>query len=243
MGRSAHWLRTATAVLFLLSTTSAGFAADSLKIAVIGGGGTIGQRIVREALDRGHHVTVVARDPARAAERHERLSIVQGDVLDSARVAELAAGQDVLVSAVGSARARDPDSTLYLKAAESLVGALRKLGPKAPRLIVVGGAGSLQNEAGVMLLERLSPERLPESLGQKAALDHYRAVSDVQWTYFSPAGRIEPGKRTGVFRLGGDRVVVDSKGESRISMEDYAVALIDEAERPQNVGRRFTIGY
>jgi uncharacterized protein len=168
---------------------------------------------------------------------------VQGDVLDSARMAELSSGQDVVVSAVGSARAKEPDSTLYRKAAESLVGALRKLGSGAPRLIVVGGAGSLLNEAGVMLLERLPPDRLPESLGQKAALDYYRTVSDVKWSYFSPAGRIEPGKRTGVFRLGGDRVVVDADGESRISMEDYAVALINEAERPQHVGRRFTIGY
>ena len=243
MRRSEHWSRAAAAAFLLLSIASVGFAADSLKIAVIGGGGTIGQRIVREALDRGHRVTVIARDPARVTVSHERLSIVQGNVLDAARVAELAAGQGVVVSAVGSARAKDPDPTLYRKAAESLVDALRKLGPKAPRLIVVGGAGSLQNEAGVMLLERLPPERLPESLGQKAALDHYRTVSDVQWTYFSPAGRIEPGKRTGVFRLGGDQVVVDSRGESRISMEDYAVALMDEAERPQHVGRRFTIGY
>jgi uncharacterized protein len=236
-------LKTAAAALLLLSSAPDGLAAESLKIAVIGGGGTIGQRIVREALDRGHHVTVVARTPARVTERHERLAIVQGDVLDTSRVAELAAGQDIVVSAVGSARAKEPDTTLYLKAAESLVGALRKLGPKAPRLIVVGGAGSLQNEAGVMMLERLPPERRPESLGQKAALDYYRTVSDVQWTYFSPAGRIEPGKRTGVFRLGGDRLVTDSKGESRISTEDYAVALIDEAERPRHIGRRFTIGY
>jgi putative NADH-flavin reductase len=243
MSRGRQWFTSAAAVLLLLSTVPAGLAADPLKIAVIGGGGTIGQRIVREALDRGHHVTVVAREPARVTERHERLSIVKGDVLDSARVAELASGQDVVVSAVGSARARDPDPTLYRKAAGSLVGALRKLGPKPPRLIVVGGAGSLQNEAGSLLLERLPPERLPESLGQKAALDHYRTVSDVPWTYFSPAGRIEPGRRTGVFRLGGDRVIVDDKGESRISMEDYAVAVIDEAERPQHVGRRFTIGY
>ena len=143
-------------------------------------------------------------------------------------MAGLAAGKDVIVSAVGSARAKDPDTTLYRKAAESLVGALRKLGEKAPRLLVVGGAGSLLNKEGVMLLERLPPERRPESLGQKAALDYYRTVSDVQWTYFSPAGRIEPGERTVKFRLGEDQVVVDERGESRISTEDYAVAMIDD---------------
>jgi putative NADH-flavin reductase len=168
---------------------------------------------------------------------------VKGDALDSTRMAEIAAGKDVVVSAVGSARAKNPDTTLYRKAAESLVGALRKLGEKAPRLLVVGGAGSLLDAEGALMLDRLPPERKPESLGQKAALDYYRTVSDVQWTYFSPAGRIEPGKRTGKFRLGEDRLVVDDKGESRISMEDYAVAMIDEAERPQHLRRRFTIGY
>jgi putative NADH-flavin reductase len=243
MRRTEQWFKAAVAAFLFLSSVSVGSAANSLKIAVIGGGGTIGQRIVREALDRGHDVTVVARTPARVTERHERLTTVQGDVLDSARVAELAAGQDVVVSAVGSARTKDPDPTLYLKAAESLIGALRTLGRKAPRLIVVGGAGSLLNEAGVMMLDRLPPERRPESLGQKAALEYYRTVTDIQWAYFSPAGRIEPGERTGVFRLGADQMIVDGKGESRISMEDYAVAMIDEAERPQHVGRRFTIGY
>jgi putative NADH-flavin reductase len=243
MKRIEHWFRAAAAVLLLSSTVSAAYAADALKIAVLGGGGTIGQRIVREALDRGHDVTLVARNPARVTEKHERLTVLQGDVLDSARIAELAAGQDVVVSAIGSARAADPDPSLYLKAAESLVVALRTLAPKAPRLIVVGGAGSLLDESGVMMLERVPPEWRPENLGQKAALDYYRTVSDVPWTYFSPAAKIEPGERTGVFRLGDDRLVVDSKGESRISMEDYAVALIDEAERPQHVGKRFTIGY
>jgi uncharacterized protein len=243
MTRIQTWLSAAAAALLLLSAAQGSLAADPMKITVIGGSGTIGQRIVREALDRGHHVTVVARDPSRVAEKHARFDIVEGDVLDSARMAELAAGKDVIVSAVGSARAKDPDTTLYRKAAESLVGALRKLGEKAPRLLVVGGAGSLLNKEGVMLLDRLPPERRPESLGQKAALDYYRTVSDVQWTYFSPAGRIEPGERTVKFRLGEDQVVVDERGESRISTEDYAVAMIDEAERPQHIRRRFTIGY
>jgi len=244
MRRIEHWLKASAAALLLLSTATGAVAADPLKIAVIGGGGMIGQRVVREALDRGHHVTVIARDPERLTERHERLTVAQGDVLDSARVAELAAEQDVVVSAIGSARAKEPDATLYRKAAQSLVSALRKLEANAPRLIVVGGAGSLQNKAGALHLERLPPEQRSEHLGQKAALDYYRTVSDVQWTYFSPPASIVPdGGRTGVFRLGGDRVVIDSKGESWISMEDYAVALIDEAERPQHVGRRFTIGY
>lgn len=231
------------AAAVLLFTVSSIAAADPLKITVFGGGGMIGQRVVREALDRGHQVRIVARDPSRVQEKHERLAIVQGDALDSRRVAELAAGQHVLVSSVGSARATTPDPTVYRKAAESLVSALRTLGAKAPRLIVVGGVGSLEDGSGQMILDRVPPERRPEHLGQKVALDYYRTVSDVQWTYLSPPGSIAPGPRTGVFRLGDDRVIIDDKGQSHISMEDYAVALINEAERPQHIGRRFTVGY
>lgn len=200
-------------------------------------------RIVREALDRGHHVTVIARDPSRVDATHERLQLRQGDVLDKAQISRLIAGQDVVVSAVGSARAKTPEPSLYRKTAESLVSVLRGLGEKAPRLIVVGGVGSLKSASGQLLLERVPPKRRPEHLGQKAALDYYSTVHDVSWTYVSPPGTIEPGERTGVFRLGDDTLVVNDKGESRITMEDYAVAIVDEAENPRHVGRRFTVGY
>jgi uncharacterized protein len=218
-------------------------AAEQLRIAVIGGNGMIGQRIVREALDRGHRVTVIVRDPGKVDARHERLQLRQGDVLDSAQISSLLAGQDVVVNAVGSARAKTPDSSLYRKAAESLVGALRGLGKKAPRLIVVGGVGSLNHPSGQLMLERAKPDRQPEHFGQKAALDYYRTVHDVSWTYVSPPGSILPGPRTGVFRLGEDALIVNDKGESHITMEDYAVAVVNEAEIPRHTGRRFTVGY
>ena len=89
----------------------------------------------------------------------------------------------------------------------------------------------------------IPPAYRGEVLGQKDALDYYRTVTDVSWTYFSPAATIAPGVRTGKFRLGGDRLITDAKGESRISMEDYAVAVLDEAERPAHTRQRFTIGY
>ena len=114
---------------------------------------------------------------------------------------------------------------------------------RAPRLTVVGGVGSLESSSGQILLYRVPLEHRPEHLGQKVALDYYRTVSDVQWTYLSPPGSIAPGKRTGVFRLGEDRALIDDKGQSHISMEDYAAALINEAENPQHTCRRFTIGY
>ena len=236
------WLKTVAASL-ALGVASLAQAAEPMKITVIGGGGMIGQRIVREALDRGHHVTVLVRDPARVTEKHEQLRVAKGDVLDKAMLSAAFAGQQVVISAVGTARAQDPDYTLYRNAAETLVDVLRGMGKKAPRLIVVGGVGSLFDASGNLVLERVPKERKPEHLGQKAALDFYRSVSDVDWTYVSPPGRIAPGERKGVYRTGDDQLLVDAKGESGISMEDYAVALIDEAEKPVHTGRRFTVGY
>jgi hypothetical protein len=214
----------------------------TLDLAVIGGGGMIGSRVVTEALDRGHNVTLVVRDPSKVTESHERLTVICGDVLDGS-IADLVEGRDVVVSAVGTARAEDPDYSLYLNAARSLVDALRRLADTAPRLIVVGGVGSLVDSSGHAILERVPEERLPEHLGQKTALDYYVTVADVQWTYLSPPGRIGPGERTGAYRIGGDELLVDEHGESNISMEDYAVAVLDEAERPRHVGRRFTVAH
>jgi putative NADH-flavin reductase len=217
--------------------------AEPLRIVIYGGSGNIGQRIVTEALNRGHLVTVVSRDPSRVKAKHQRLSVVQGNVLQADGVARQIKGQQVVVSAIGADRANNPDYGIYKKAAESLVTALRTLGAQGPRLIVVGGAGSLEVSPGVLLISQI-PERFrAEIQGQKDALDYYRTISDVKWTYFSPAGSIAPGQRTGKFRLGTDQLVTDAKGDSRISTEDYAVALIDEAEKPQHVGKRFTIGY
>lgn len=233
----------AACTLFAVVAPGNAAAADSLKIAVIGGTGNVGKRIVAEALNRGHQVTIVSRDPSRVKDKHERLSAKQGNVLNAQQVAKVAAGQDVLVSAIGADRANNPDYHIYRKAGESLVKALRTLGPKAPRLIAVGGAGSLEIAPGVLLVTKIPQTYRAEVLGQKEALDYYRTVSDVKWTYFSPAGSLEPGKRTGKFRLGDDKLVTDAKGDSRISIEDYAVALIDEAEKAEHVGRRFTIGY
>jgi uncharacterized protein len=240
--RRDRWLSLVIA-LTLLFLNGVSLAAEPLRIAVIGGSGMIGQRVVREAADRGHHVTMVVRDPSQSPPQHELVKVWQGDVLDSDGLISLFEQQDVVVSAVGSARAQSPDPTLYLKAAESLVSALRRSGKRAPRLIVVGGVGSLQGPDGGLVLDRVPPDRKPEHLGQKAALDYYRTVDDIDWTYLSPPGRIAPGNRTGVFRVGGNELLSNDKGESAISMEDYAVAVINEAESPQHVRKRFTVAY
>jgi uncharacterized protein len=214
-------------------------ATTRLRIVVYGGTGNIGQRVVREALERGHTVTVVVRDPAAMAEQPPRLRVLKGDVLDSAAVARIVSGSDVVVSAVSFRKPGEAKS--FRRAGESLVSALRSQGPRAPYLIVVGGAGSLEQPPGFHFQ---IPDAWREEInGQNDSLAYYRSINDVRWTYFSPAVMIAPGTRTGKFRLGGDQMIVDAKGESRISMEDYAVAVLDEAEKPTHVDKRFTIGY
>ncbi|GGP71424.1 NAD(P)-dependent oxidoreductase [Streptomyces abikoensis] len=213
------------------------------KIALFGATGTIGSRVLREALDRGHQVTAVVRDPAKLTEQHPNLTVTTGDVLDPASVAAVAKGQDVVVSAVGGGDGPGHLATIK-PAAESLVAGLRTLGDAAPRLIAVGGAGSLRTPDGKQVWDA---EGLPEFLLQIMhahgdALDFYRTVSDVRWTNVSPAGLIEPGERTGTYRTALDDLVVNAEGKSRISTEDYAVALIDEIETPKHVGERFTVG-
>ncbi|MEU7136719.1 NAD(P)H-binding protein [Streptomyces sp. NPDC046261] len=214
------------------------------KIALFGATGTIGSRILREALDRGHQVTAALREQSKITERHPGLMVVSGDVLDAASVAAVAAGHDVLVSAVGGGDGPGHVATIA-PAAKSLVLGLRRLGDAAPRLIAVGGAGSLRTPDGKQVWDA---EGLPEFLLQIMhahgdALEYYRTVSDVRWTNISPAAQIQPGERTGTYRTALDDLVTDAQGNSRISAEDYAVAVVDEIEAPKHIGERFTVGY
>ncbi|MEU8994194.1 NAD(P)H-binding protein [Streptomyces caniferus] len=213
-------------------------------IALFGANGTIGSRILHEALRRGHRVTAVVRDPAKITTTHPDLTVTTGDVLDPASVAAAATGHDVLVSAVGGGDGPGHVATIR-PAAESLVAGLRTLGDPAPRLISVGGAGSLRTPDGGRVWDA---EGLPEFLLQIMhahgdALDFYRSVPDVRWTSISPAATIEPGERTGSYRTALDDLLTDAEGTSRITTEDYAVAVVDEIEGPRHVGERFTVGY
>jgi putative NADH-flavin reductase len=233
-------LACASVLLAVLATTAAGAA--PLNIVVFGGTGNIGQRIVREALARGATVTVVVRDTAGTSLAADpKLTLLKGDVLDEADDARLLRGATAVVCAVSFRK--PPDPLAYRKAAIALVGALRSAGAGAPHLLFVGGAGSLEVKPGVLLVDSMPAAYRGEVLGQKDALDYLRSIKDVPWTYFSPAASIAPGTRTGRFRLGGNQLIADSKGESRISMEDYAVAVLDEIQKPAHLRQRFTIGY
>ncbi|MGY5048914.1 NAD(P)-dependent oxidoreductase [Streptomyces sp. 900105755] len=214
------------------------------KIALFGATGTIGSRVLDEALRRGHVVTAVVRDPAKLTRNDPGLTVVTGDVLDPGSVAEVAKGQDVVVSAVGGGDGPGHIATIR-PSVESLVTGIRSLGEPAPRLVLVGGAGSLRTPDGKQVWDA---EGLPEFLLQIMhahgdALDFCRTVSDVKWTNLSPSATIEPGERTGVYRIAKEDLLIADDGSSRISAEDYAVALLDEIERPRHTGERFTVGY
>ncbi|MFF0293898.1 NAD(P)-dependent oxidoreductase [Kitasatospora sp. NPDC004615] len=213
-------------------------------ITLYGATGTIGSRVLAEALRRGHTVTAVVRDPAKLTVTHPALTVAAGDVLDPASVAEHAKGSAVVVSAVGGGDGPGHQA-LIAPSAESLVAGLRTLGTDTPRLIAVGGAGSLRTPDGKQVWDT---EGLPEFLLQIMhahgdALDFLRTVTDLRWTSLSPAATIAPGERTGTYREGLEDLLIGTDGESRISTEDYAVALVDEIERPKHIGERFTVAY
>ncbi len=223
---------------------------DSLKILVYGASGKIGKHVVDEALNRGHLVTAVSRDPSRITQIHDNLSAVQGDILDPESVASLVADQDVVIISVRGivGKSKDPNDTVPLIGVEKVVKALRDIGYGAPRLIHVGGSGSLEVEPGVLYADKLPKVFLPKSLeveiaGQVLVLEYLRTVTDVGWSYATPAKNFTNGKRTGTFRIGGDQLLEDSHGKSRISRADFAVALIDEAENAQHVQQRFSGAY
>ncbi|MCL6563730.1 MAG: NAD(P)-dependent oxidoreductase [Firmicutes bacterium] len=213
-----------------------------MQIALWGATGTIGQRILQEALDRGHAVRAAVRDPGRLTVSHPRLAVVRGDALNPGEVAEAVRGCDAVVSALGPGRGEPAEMLVTLN--QRLVEGVRAAAVR--RLIVVGGAGSLEVAPGVRLLDTPEFPAGWKAIAQAAAdaLAWYRReANDLEWTVMSPAAFIQPGQRTGHYRVGTDQLVTNEQGESRISAEDFAVALLDELERPRFIRRRFTVAY
>jgi uncharacterized protein len=209
-----------------------------MKVVLFGASGMIGSRILSELIHRGHSVTAVARHPEKVLPE-DSVNAVRGDVLDAAGIAAAATGADAVISAYSPPHT---DSGKLVDSARALVEGLTQAGVR--RMIMVGGAGSLEVAPGVQLVD--TPEFPAE--WKAIALAHRDALAvlksaDVDWSYFSPAGLIEPGSRTGKFRLGGTRLVANDRGESKISAEDYAIALVDELENPRHLRRQFTAAY
>ncbi|WP_341909366.1 NAD(P)-dependent oxidoreductase [Ferrovibrio terrae] len=204
-----------------------------MKIALIGATGNIGSRVLNEALTRGHSVTAIARKADALAAR-PGLTAKAADLHQPAALAPVLAGHDAVVSAV------------HFLASDfaKLLAAVRQSGVK--RWLMVGGAGSLEVAPGLKLIDAPG---FPEIYKAEAAkggefLDALKAqAADLEWSFLSPSAMIVPGERTGKFRLGKDTLLSDANGDSRISMEDYAIALIDELESPKHIRQRFTVGY
>jgi putative NADH-flavin reductase len=213
-----------------------------MKLVIFGAAGKAGGRIAKEALRRGHRVIAGVRHREQLKDIPAGAEGVLGDPTSPASVHELAPGTDAFVVAIGAA-----DSSIWRRAAETLAQVLPTI-PGAPRVVHMGGGSSLLAPDGKLVLD--SPDFpatwRPTATGQAEALDFYRslALSSLNWSYVSPPPiHFAPGERTGQYRTGEDHPVVDGRGESRISYEDFAVAVVDEIERPRFARRRFTVGY
>lgn len=212
-----------------------------MRIAVFGATGQLGQRVVAEAVRRGHQVTAAVRDAGRLAGRHDQLTVTVADVTDPQSVAQAVVDHDAVISVVG----RDAEHPGFLAiAVGALLIGLSQAG--VHRLVIGGGAGSLLVAPDTRLVDTpdFHDEWKPEALAQADALELLRgAETDVDWTYVSPGALLAPGERRGVYRTGGDDLLRDESGQSHISMEDFAIALVDEVEQPRYVRRRFTAAY
>ena len=209
-------------------------------IALIGATGMIGSRILDEALARGHHVTAIVRNPDRVPVR-PHVTALAGDATDAASIAATASASDIVISAYSPGDG--PPENLSNNVTALLEG-LAKAG--VGRLIVVSGAGSLEVAPGELLVNAPNFPAIykDRSLAQMKSLDLLRASDGtVAWTAVSPAAVIAPGTRTGTFRVGGDALMTDANGKSEISAEDFAIAVLDEAERNTAPNRRISVAY
>ena len=209
-----------------------------MKVVLYGATGKAGSVILKELVDRGHTVVAAARAPEKV-QKLKNVTAVQDDLSNPAKTASIVKDADAIVSAYGPP---PDDAGQIIGATDRLVKGIQQAG--GPRLIVVGGAGSLFVAPGVTVRQsgHLPEEWIPITDAHIQVLRNLKQ-SSIDWTYFSPAAFFEPGERTGKFRLGKDDLVTDAQGNSRISFEDYAIALVDELENPKHRRERFTIGY
>ena len=208
-----------------------------MKIGIIGATGKVGHLIMKEAIDRGFEVTAIVRNASKISE--ENVAVIEKDIFNL--IASELKEFDVVVSTY---RAPDGEEHLYVEAGRVLVEALK--GNLDTKLIVVGGAGSLfvddKKTTRLMDTPDFPDFVLPTAANAGKQLEELQKTNSITWTYISPAGFFDPeGKRTGSYKVGKDHVILNSKGESYISYADYAIAVVDEIEKPQHVNERFTV--
>ena len=216
-----------------------------MKVVLIGATGFVGSAILKEALSRGHEVTAIARHPEKIKTQNN-LTIVKGDVMDTDKLSETLKGNDVVVSAYNPGWTNPDIYNEFLKGSQAIQKAVKKSGVK--RYIVNGGAGSLFVAPNVQLIDthEFPDEYKPGAGAARDYLNILKNENQLEWTFVSPAIEMNPGtphERKGTYRTGLDNPVFDSNNKSRISVEDLAVAVIDEVEHSKHIRVRFTVGY
>jgi putative NADH-flavin reductase len=213
-----------------------------MKVVLLGASGFVGSAILQEALDRGHCLTAVVRNQGHLSPT-QQLKVQIADVYDWGALAAVIVGHDALISAFNPGW-KDPN--LYadqVRGTTSILKAVKSASLK--RVLWVGGAGGLEVAPGVRVIDAPDfPAAIkPGSLATIDALDQLRRESSLDWSYLSPSANLKSGVKTGKFRLGDDQLLIDASSHSHISVQDYAVAMIDELEHPAHIRKRFTVGY
>ncbi|MBQ1762625.1 MAG: NAD(P)-dependent oxidoreductase [Aquincola sp.] len=209
-----------------------------MKIALIGGTGFVGSAVLEEALRRGHAVTALARNTGKYATR-DGLTVAQADAQDAQQVARAVAGHDAVIDAYNPGWGEAQIHDLFLKGTDAILDGVQASGVK--RVLVVGGAGSLYVAPGVQLVD--TPEFPAEwkqgALAAREALNRIRSRQQLDWTFLSPPVFLQPGERSGAYRIGADEVPMADGKPAGITVADLAVAIVDEIESPKHVQKRF----
>lgn len=213
-----------------------------MKIAIIGATGFIGSTVAKEALERGHNVTAISRNP-KLEKTSSRLELVSIDVAETDLLAQALKGHDAIVIAYNPGHGNPDQARKQVEGTRNIIDAVKKSGVK--RVVMVGGAGTLEVAPGVQFVDTkdFPKEYLQAATGTRDAYNLLRKEDILDWTVYVPAGMISPGKKTGKARLGDHRLLVDDNGQSNISVEDYAVVMVDEIESPKHLKQIFTAAY
>jgi len=213
-----------------------------VKVVIIGASGQIGAFIRDEALARDHQVTAIVRNPEKITVRNPHLTVVKADILKD-EVDELVKGHGAVISAYNPGWINPDIYNEQIRGYKAIISGIKKSGIN--RLLVVGGAGTLEVAPGVLVLDTTNfPEQVKGGvLATRETLYMLKEEKELEWTFLSPPSSIAPGERTGHYRVGKDQLLKNEEGESKISTQDYAVAMLDELEHPQHIRERFTVAY
>ncbi|MEN0106584.1 MAG: NAD(P)-dependent oxidoreductase [Pseudomonas sp.] len=211
-----------------------------MKIALIGASGFVGAAVLQEALNRGHQVSGIVQHPEKLA-AHAQLTAVKADAYDATALASVLKGHDAVVSAFNPGWGKADILPLFLKGSEAIVAASKAA--DVARLLVVGGAGSLYVAPGLQLIDTPDfPAAYKDGAeGARQHLNQLRGEQQLQWTFLSPPALLQPGQRSGKYRVGGEELLMDGAAPAGISVEDLAVAIVDELEKPAHIRQRFTV--